>query len=64
MKYSVVAYPYARQYGTIEVPDNVPEAKVDDYIKENWEKIQFNEPDLDYFCVDFDTEKVEDTQGH
>lgn len=58
-KYNIVAYPHAKQYGTIEIPNNVPEGKVDDYIKENWEKIQFNEPELDYFCVGFDKELVE-----
>lgn len=58
MKYSIVAYPYAKQYGTIEIPDSVPEEEVDSYIETYWEKIKFEEPELDYAGTDFEREKV------
>lgn len=56
MKYSVVAYPYAKQYGMIEIPDNVPEEEIDSYIETYWEKIKFEEPELDYAGTDFERE--------
>lgn len=58
MKYSIVAYPYAKQYGTIEVPDNVPEEEIDSYIETYWEKIKFEEPELGYAGTDFERERV------
>lgn len=58
MKYSIVAYPYAKQYGTIEVPDNVPEEEIDSYIETYWEKIKFEEPELDYAGTDLERERI------
>lgn len=54
MKCRVIAYPYAVQRGTIEVPDNVPADEVDAYIEEYWTKIDFDAPELDYAGTDFD----------
>lgn len=59
MKYRITAFPYATQYGTIEVPDNIPEEEIDSYIETYWEKIEFEEPELDYSNTDFDKEKEE-----
>lgn len=59
MKYRITAFPYAIQYGTIEVPDDVPEEEIDNYIETYWEKIEFEEPELDYSNTDFDKEKEE-----
>lgn len=58
MKYSIVAYPYARQYGVIEVPDHIPEEDIDVYIAEHWGEIKFEEPDLDYTDTDFIKKKL------
>ena len=57
MKYKITAYPYAIQYGTIEVPDSVPEEEIRHYIEGNWGEIKFGEPELDYSGTDFDKEK-------
>lgn len=58
MKYSIVAYPYAKQYGTIEIPDSVPKEEIDSYIETYWEKIKFEEPELDYASTDFERERI------
>lgn len=52
MKIQVTAYPYAVQYGEIEVPNDVTDVKK--YIIENWGSIEFDEPNLDYKGTDFD----------
>jgi len=49
--YWIVASPYATQYGTIVVPDNV---EPEEYIKEHWDEIDFDEPELDYAGTDFE----------
>lgn len=53
--YLVIAYPYATQSGTITVPDNTND--VNEYIKDHWDDIEFDEPDLDYCGTDFDIEE-------
>lgn len=50
----VTAYPYARQYGEIQVPEGLDEKEKMEYIKEHWNEIKFGEPDLDYCGTDFD----------
>lgn len=51
---NVTAYPYAVQWGTINVPENITdEDEIKDYISEHWEEISFGEPDLDYVGTDF-----------
>lgn len=58
MRYRVDAYPYARQTGSVEVPDNVPEDKAMEWIQENWDKVKFSDDlDLDYAGTDFEIEK-------
>lgn len=47
----ITAYPYAAQTGIIEVPDGVDAEK---YIKEHWNEVTFDEPELDYCGTDFD----------
>lgn len=62
MKYVVTAHPYVVQYGTIDVPENVPAndyEKLADYIDEHWNEIEFSEPDLDYADTDFEIDKEE-----
>lgn len=51
---NVTAYPYAVQYGTIEVPKELNEDDVNDYLFEHWNEIKFGEPELDYAGTDFD----------
>ena len=53
-KYLITAFPYATQYGKLEIPDDVDEVK--EYIKDHWDDIQFDEPELDYCGTDFDYE--------
>lgn len=53
-KYLITAFPYATQYGRLEIPDDVEEVK--EYIKDHWNEIQFEEPELDYCGTDFDYE--------
>lgn len=50
----ITAYPYAVQHGTIEVPDNITEDEMKDYIRDHFDDIPFDEPDLDYCGTDFD----------
>lgn len=57
MKYIVRAYPFALQYGTIEIPDDVPEGELNEYIETHWENIKFDEPELDYTGTDFEYER-------
>lgn len=59
MRYHITASPYATQYGTIEVPDTVPENEVDEYIELHWGDIKFDEPELDYAGTDYEIEKGE-----
>lgn len=53
-KYLITAFPYATQYGRLEIPDGVEDAK--SYIEDHWDEIQFGEPELDYCGTDFDYE--------
>ncbi len=55
MKILVTAYPFATQYGTIDVPDDVEDVR--EYIDENFDEIKFGEPDLDYCGTDWDYER-------
>ena len=58
---SVIAYPYAVQYGTILVPTEiVGEDKIKEYVSEHWNDIWFGEPDLDYCGTDFNIDTDED----
>ena len=52
MMVEVAAYPYVTQYGKIDVPDNVEDIK--EYISDNWDDIDFDEPELDYEGCAFD----------
>lgn len=58
-KVSVEAYPYAYQYGEIEIPDYIEEDDYRNYIVKNWNNIEFGEVSLDYCGTDFDYEKTE-----
>jgi hypothetical protein len=51
---NVTAYPYAVMNGTIEVPANVPDDELDDYVREHFDKVEFGEPQLDFAGTDFD----------
>lgn len=52
--YLITAFPYATQYGRLEIPDDVEEPR--EYILQHWNEIQFDEPELDYCGTDFDYE--------
>ena len=54
MKLSVTAYLYATQYGTIEIPDEIPKNELEDYVANHWEDIDFYPPELDYSNADFE----------
>ena len=47
----VTAYPFATQYGRIDVPEDVDERS---YVKEHWGEIEFDEPELDYSGTEFE----------
>ena len=51
---TIIAYPYATQTGSLMIPDNLNEQEARQYISDNWDNIQFNEPELDYCGTDFD----------
>ena len=56
-RYLVTAFPYATQYGGIDVPEEIikkGENSVRKFISDNWNTIGFGEPDLDYAGTDFD----------
>ena len=53
-KYLITAFPYATQYGRLEIPEDVEDVK--EYIEDHWNEIQFEEPELDYCGTDFDYE--------
>ena len=50
----VVAFPYARQSGEIQVPEGLSEEEKIQYIKEHWNEIKFSAPELDYRGTDLD----------
>ena len=55
----VTAYPYAVQYGKIRVPEDVAlgsEEEIKNYIRDNFNDIVFESPELDYAGTDFDIE--------
>lgn len=56
MKVRVIAYPYAVQYGEIEVPNDVKKEDIEEYLTENWDDIRFGEPSTEYGGTDFDFE--------
>lgn len=56
-EYTVTAYPYAIQYGTILVPDDVAPEDTATYIENNWNEIRFRKPELDYEGTDFEFEQ-------
>lgn len=57
-RYLITAFPYAIQYGHIEIPDEVDSPW--DYIEEHWDEIDFGEPHLDYCGTDFEYEVESD----
>lgn len=50
----IVAYPYARQSGEIQIPEGLSKEEKVQYIKEHWNEIRFSAPELDYCGTDFD----------
>lgn len=55
---NVTMYPYAVQYGTIKVPNEISESndesKIKEYITEHFTEIEFEDAELDYGGTDFD----------
>lgn len=62
MKAKIRAYPYAIQYGTLEMPDNIEEDMREEYVIEHWNEIKFNEPELDYADTDMDITYIKDEE--
>lgn len=60
MKAHITTFPYAIQYGVLEMPDNIEEDKREEYIVEHWDDIEFGEPDLDYAGTDMDITYIKD----
>lgn len=54
MKAAITAYPYAIQYGTLEMPDDIERDFREEYITEHWSEIKFGEPELDYAGTDME----------
>ena len=50
----VTATPYATQYGTIDVPEDLPEDEYEEYVHNHFGDIKFGEADLDYAGTDLD----------
>jgi hypothetical protein len=53
----VTVYPYASQEGTIQVPDDIPEEKVGQYIHDHFNDIALGEVSLDYKGTDIEFDK-------
>ncbi len=51
---NVTAYPCAVVSGTIEIPADVPDDKLDAYVSEHFDDVDFGEPQLDFADTDFD----------
>ena len=51
---SITAYPYAHQEGTLEIPTDLTEDEVREYVKDHFDDIDFDEVELDYVGTDFD----------
>ena len=54
MTKTITAQPFATQYGTIEVPDELSEEEVREYVNDHFNDIEFDEPDLDYAGTDIE----------
>lgn len=52
MKKFITFYPYATQTATLDIPEDVDD--VNEYIREHWSEIEFDEVELDYCGTDFD----------
>lgn len=50
----VAAYPYAFQEGFINIPDNLKDDEIKNYIAVHFDDVEFSEPDLDYCGTDFE----------
>ena len=59
MKVLVTAFPYATQYGTIDIPDELMGDASDEreYVRNHWNDIEFEEPELDYSGTDFELDE-------
>lgn len=63
MKVAITAYPYAVQYGTLEMPDDIKQDFREEYIKEHWSEIKFGEPELDYAGTDMEITVIKDEEN-
>lgn len=61
MEVHVTAYPFARQYGTVLVPEGVKDMK--SYIDEHYDEIEFGDVDFDHDGADFDVNYAETNHG-
>lgn len=50
----ICAYPYAVQFGKINIPNEVPKEEYKNYIINHWNDIKFGDPELDYENTDFE----------
>ena len=55
-KVTVTAYPFATQYGRIEVPDNLEGEELREFLRDNWDNIAFAKVNLDYAGCEFEVE--------
>lgn len=56
---SVTAYPYAVQYGELDIPKGLSQEKTEEYIRDHWNEIRFGDPELDYCGTDFEFDDEE-----
>lgn len=47
MMIHVTAYPFATVNGTIEVPDDIDENNISEYVSDHFDDIEFDESDID-----------------
>ena len=60
MKVEFTIYPYVKQYGHIEIPEEIVKldsSEIVNYIAENIENAKFEDQDVDYCGVDIDVVK-------
>jgi len=56
-KVTVTVQPYATQWGTIDVPDEIRDYEdVYSFVEDHFDEIEFGSPELDYEGIDMDIE--------
>ncbi len=48
------AFPFVTQDGTIEIPEDLPDGKLKEWVWDHWDEIRFGDPETDYAGTDFE----------